>query len=241
MSAVATDRVKFAVVVFPGSNCDRDCLNAVKGPLGQHVQAVWHRDAVPDDVDCIIVPGGFSYGDALRAGALAALSPVMESVRRAADDGKLVLGVCNGFQVLLESGLLPGALMKNTGLRFVCRDVFLRVDNWMSPFTLDYGPNQVIRVPVAHGYGNYYAPQADLDALEERGGVVFRYCDEHGNLDSGANPNGSLNAIAGITNERGNVLGMMPHPERACEGILGSRDGLKLFESMVKRVVALRG
>lgn len=221
----------WAVVVFPGSNCDQDCVHALRDVLGARVVEVWHKDSVPADAECIVIPGGFSYGDYLRAGALASMSPVMDSVRAAAARGALVLGICNGFQVLVESGLLPGVLMRNAGLRFRCRDAHLRVERADTPFTAGaFEPGEVIRLPIAHGFGNYYLPPGS-EALAERQGVLA-YCDEDGGKSPGANPNGSFADIAGIANEAGNVLGMMPHPERACETLLGGTDGLRLLRAM---------
>jgi phosphoribosylformylglycinamidine synthase len=223
---------RWAVVSFPGSNCDRDAIHALRDVLKADVVEVWHKQQVPDDVDAIFIPGGFSYGDALRTGALAAMSPVMQSVKAHAARGTRILGVCNGFQILVEAGLLPGALMKNAGLRFRCKSVHLRVDKSAGPL-LDAGVlkvGDVLRVPIAHGYGNYYVPdymQAEANVL-----AAFRYCDAEGNVTEDANPNGSFGNIAGIRNPAGNVLGMMPHPERAVEALIGGADGLKILRAV---------
>jgi phosphoribosylformylglycinamidine synthase len=233
-AAAHLPRRKWAVVVFPGSNCDRDAIKALRDVLYQEVTAVWHTDTIPADTDCIVVPGGFSYGDYLRAGALASRSPVMQSVVRKAGDGVPVIGVCNGFQVLVEAGLLPGVLMKNKSLRFRCMNVHLRTERANTPFTkgtLDKG--QVIELPIAHGYGNYFAPAPLLAELEAHNQVLFRYCAPDGSTPDEANPNGSCDHIAGITNRDGNVLGMMPHPERACDALLGGTDGQTIFRAMI--------
>jgi len=225
--------MKAAVIVFPGSNCDRDIKVALEAAMGTNVLMHWHRDADLPDVDLIAVPGGFSYGDYLRAGAMAANSPVMRTVVERARKGVPVLGVCNGFQILTEAGLLPGALMRNAGLKFVCRDVWLRVENTGTPFTGAYAAGQVIRIPIAHHDGNYFADDATLDRLEGEGRIAFRYCRRDGSVDEGANPNGSRRNIAGIVNETGNVLGMMPHPERLAEAALGGTDGKPMFDGLV--------
>jgi phosphoribosylformylglycinamidine synthase len=219
-----------AVITFPGSNCDRDMAVAIEQVCGGTVHRVWHGDAdLPDGLDFIALPGGFSYGDYLRSGAMAARSPVMQAVVRAAERGVTVLGVCNGFQVLTEAGLLPGALMRNAGIRFVCRDVALTVENNQSLFTAGYDAGQQITIPVAHHDGNYFADDATLDRLEGEGRVAFRYAD---------NVNGSARNIAGVLGDRGNVLGMMPHPERMIEAAHGGSDGRALFESVVRGLVA---
>lgn len=225
--------MRFAVVVFPGSNCDADCFHVLKNVFAQDVRYIWHRDHDLGDVDFVILPGGFSYGDYLRTGAIARFSPVMSSVVRFAEQGGLVLGICNGFQILLEAGLLPGAMLRNASLRFVCKVMHLRCDNVRTPFTTACAPGAVLRMPVAHGEGNYYADAGTLARLKHNGQIVFRYCDSAGLADDRSNPNGSMENIAGIINERGNVLGMMPHPERASEEALGSTDGKKIFESMI--------
>lgn len=216
--------MKTAVIQFPGSNCDADALHAARLLLDRDAEFVWHTTAaLPEGTELVFLPGGFSYGDHLRSGAIAARSPIMTAIKEHADRGGFVLGVCNGFQVLTESGLLPGALSRNRELHFMCKPVHLRVENNATAFTGAYSKGQVIEVPIAHGEGNYYADAATIAELEQQGRVVFRYAD---------NPNGSLNDIAGIVSERGNVLGMMPHPERAVELLLGSEDGRGLFESL---------
>lgn len=226
--------MRSAVVVFPASNCDRDMMVALEKLTGRPPLKVWHGDANFPEVDLIALPGGFSFGDYLRAGAMAARSPVMREVIERAKKGVAVMGICNGFQVLTEAGLLPGALMRNAALKFVCRDVHLKVEESQSAFTNRYAQGQVIRIPVAHHDGNYFADADTLDRLENEGRVVFRYCDEAGNATAAANPNGSQHNIAGILNERGNVLGMMPHPERLIEPALGGSDGRGFFESLVE-------
>ncbi|HEY8468893.1 MAG TPA: phosphoribosylformylglycinamidine synthase subunit PurQ [Longimicrobiales bacterium] len=232
MTSRTSVELRVAVVTFPGSNCDHDCYRAAKDVLGAHAYFVWHRERDLREPDIVILPGGFSYGDYLRAGAIARFSPVMDAVRRFAENGGLVLGTCNGFQVLCEAGLLPGALVRNASLRFIGRWVRLRVENADTPFTTAYREGQVLRIPIAHGEGNYVADPATLERLEAERRVVFRYCDAEGRVTDEANPNGSLNGIAGIVNEAGNVLGVMPHPERAVEALLGSTDGVGVFESM---------
>jgi phosphoribosylformylglycinamidine synthase subunit PurQ / glutaminase len=217
--------VKFAVIVFPGSNCDVDMYHAIKDELGEEVEYVWHDETDLSGFDGVLLPGGFSYGDYLRSGAIARFSNVMKEVVKAAEAGKPVLGVCNGFQILLEVGLLPGAMKRNENLKFMCRPVNLKVVNNQTSFTSDYEKDEIISIPIAHGEGNYYCDDETLQTLKENNQIVFTY---------ETNPNGSLVDIAGITNERGNVLGMMPHPERAVDELLGSADGLKLFKSIVK-------
>jgi len=230
--------MKFGIVTFPGSNCDVDAIHAVTDQLGQTAVSLWHRDHDIQGCDVLILPGGFSYGDALRAGAIARFSPIMQEVQAHAERGAPVIGICNGFQILCESHLLPGALMRNTGLKFICDWVHLRVDGSAPLYLAGYTPGQVLRIPIAHGEGRFAADDATLDALEQSGQVVFRYCDAEGNVTDAANPNGAARGIAGITNAAGNVLGMMPHPERAVESLLGSTDGLPLFESLLARVGA---
>ncbi|MEM6453766.1 MAG: phosphoribosylformylglycinamidine synthase subunit PurQ [Acidobacteriota bacterium] len=229
--------MKCGVVVFPGSNCDHDARHVLREVLGQPVTSLWHADDTVDGCELVVLPGGFSYGDYLRAGAMAASAPVMQAVRRHADAGGWVLGVCNGFQILLEAGLLPGALARNRDLRFVCRDVHLRVERDDTPFTRGYEIGQTIRLPIAHAEGRYVNTDDRLDALEDIGGVVFRYADADGQIatddDPRHNPNGSSRAIAGIATRRGHVLGMMPHPERASEALLGNDDGRRLFAAAV--------
>jgi phosphoribosylformylglycinamidine synthase subunit PurQ / glutaminase len=226
--------MKFAVVVLPGSNCDHDALHVAKDVLGADAEMIWHKETDLRGADCVIVPGGFAYGDYLRAGALAKFAPVMDSIRKHADAGGLVLGICNGFQVLTEVGLLPGALMRNQHLRFLGRDVHIRVEETNTPFTSLFTPGQVFRVPIAHGEGNYYADDTTLDELERNGQVIFRYSDDEGRLTADANPNGSARNIAGICNHTRNVLGMMPHPERCAESILGNAEGLLVFKSIAE-------
>lgn len=225
--------MKSAVIVYPGSNCDRDMQVALTKITGSEPLMVWHGDSTFDEVDLIAIPGGFSYGDYLRSGAMAARSPVMREVVKRAQAGVFVLGVCNGFQILTETGLLPGAVMRNRDLKFLCKDVFLRVENTETGYSSAYEQDQVIRVPIAHHDGNYFATEDELKNLEERGRVVFRYCNASGDLTEEANVNGSMHSIAGIINEDGNVLGMMPHPERLIEKILGGTDGCGLFDSLV--------
>jgi len=217
--------MKFGVIVFPGSNCDHDALYATGHILGQPAEYLWHDSEELGDVDAVILPGGFAYGDYLRCGAIAKFSPVMRAVRRFAADGGLVLGICNGFQILVEAGLLPGALIRNRSLKFVCRDVHLRTETANSPFTCASMRGEILRLPVAHGEGCYFAEERTLDELEAEDRVVFRYLD---------NPNGSLRDIAGVLNRERNVMGMMPHPERASEALLGSADGLVVLESMLQ-------
>lgn len=219
--------MKFAVLVFPGSNCDIDMYHAIKDELGEEVEYVWHSQTDLSSFDGILVPGGFSYGDYLRCGAMANQSNIMSEVKKAADAGKPVLGVCNGFQILTEAGLLPGALLRNQNLKFMCRTVQLKVENNNTLFTNQYEQGQVIDIPIAHGEGNYYCDEETLQKLKDNNQIVFTY--------SGENPNGSLEDIAGIVNERGNVLGMMPHPERAVDALVGGADGLAVFKSIVKQ------
>jgi phosphoribosylformylglycinamidine synthase I len=221
--------MRFGVVVFPGSNCDHDAWYAVSQNLGHPAEFIWHDSTSLGNADAVILPGGFSYGDYLRCGAIAKFSPVMAAVKKFANEGGLVLGICNGFQILVESGLLPGALLRNRNLRFVCRPVTIRVETINTPFTCAATKGQLIKVPVAHGEGCYFADQRTLDALEAEDRVVMRYLD---------NPNGSLRDIAGICSERRNVMGMMPHPERASDPLLGSTDGRVILESMVRSLVA---
>ncbi len=225
--------MKFGVVVFPGSNCDLDCYHVISEVLGHPVSYVWHKERNLEGFDCIILPGGFSYGDYLRTGAIARFSPVMEAVSTFAARGGLVLGICNGFQILLEAGLLPGAMRRNDCLQFRCQDVYLRVENNATPFTCLFKPGEVVKMPIAHGEGNYYVDAATLARLKEKGQVVFRYSTPEGAATPEANPNGSLENIAGICNEAGNVLGMMPHPERCAEEILGGTAGKRLFLSIL--------
>ncbi len=223
--------MKVGVVIFPGSNCDYDAYRALKMIDGVDVVYLWHGADDLQGCHAVILPGGFSYGDYLRSGSIARFSPIMKKVVEFAKGGGLVLGICNGFQILLESGLLPGAMIRNSGLRFVCREVTLRVENNNTAFTSGLEIGDQLRMPVAHGEGSYFADPETLSLLESSGRVIFRYVDEDGVVTSGANPNGSLNGIAGIINDRGNVAGLMPHPERACEAILGSDDGLGILKS----------
>jgi phosphoribosylformylglycinamidine synthase len=228
--------MNIGVVVFPGSNCDHDCEHVFKDVLGQDVTMVWHKETSLVGLDGVILPGGFSYGDYLRTGAIARFSPVMGAVKKFADDGGPVLGICNGFQILLEAGLLPGAMLRNTSLHFICKDVYVRVENAATPFTGLCRPGQVLKIPIAHADGNYYTDPVTLAALQANAQIVFRYCEPDGRVTPEANPNGSLDNIAGIRNDRGNVLGMMPHPERCAESILGNEDGRLVLASMVERL-----
>ena len=225
--------MRFGIAVFPGTWSDTDCHYVVADILGQQAEYVWHRETSLEAYDCVIIPGGFSYGDYLRPGAMASLSPVMDALRRYARAGGLVIGICNGFQVLCEAGLLPGALLRNRHLEYRCQWTNLRTERVDTPFSSRCRPGQILQVPVSHGEGNYFADQATLDRLEQDGRVLFRYCDPQGEATESANPNGSAHNIAGITNEAGNVLGMMPHPERSCEALLGSEDGSLIFQSMI--------
>jgi phosphoribosylformylglycinamidine synthase I len=232
--------MKVGVVTFPGSNCDYDAFAAIRFIVRQDVEFLWHKSEDLHNCDLVILPGGFSYGDYLRAGAIARFSPIMKRVIEFARGGGLVAGICNGFQVLTEAGLLPGALIRNAHLRFSCKYVYLRTDNNQTPFTLTCAPGEILKIPIAHGEGNYYNFSGDIRALEDSGRVVFRYVDAQGRPTDEANPNGSINNIAGILNGEGNVLGMMPHPERAVETILGSSDGLKVFESVLNYCESVR-
>jgi phosphoribosylformylglycinamidine synthase I len=225
--------MKFGVVVFPGSNCDHDAFYAIGEVLQKPVEFIWHQSENLSGCDAIILPGGFSYGDYLRTGAIARFSPVMRAVERFARSGGLVLGICNGFQILCEAGLLPGALMRNKGLRFICRHVHVRVESRATPFTSSGEAGRVLRIPIAHADGNYVCDAATLAELQRNDQIVFRYCAPDGSIDPAANPNGSLDAIAGICSRERNVLGLMPHPERAAEAALGSTDGLVVLRSLV--------
>ena len=229
--------MKFGVVVFPGSNCDQDCVYVLQDVLKQEVVPLWHQSTTLQDCDCVVLPGGFSYGDYLRAGAIARFSPIMRAIGQFAKDGGLVVGICNGFQILLETGLLPGAMLRNRNLRFVCRTVHLRVERTDNPFTNRYRLGQVIRMPIAHGEGNYTIDPQGLRRLHAHRQLLFRYCDADGQVTDAANPNGSLDAIAGVCNEAGNVMGLMPHPERSSELELGSLDGRFLFESIIEAIL----
>ena len=223
----------FGILVFPGTWSDTDCYYAVKDVLKQDAEYVWHQDTNLDSFDCVIVPGGFSYGDYLRPGAMARFSPVMEALNKFADSDRLVIGICNGFQILCEAGLLPGALLRNQHLEYRCQWSHLRTERADTPFSLRCQPGQLLRVPVSHGDGNYFADPETLAALEEEGRVLFRYSDLSGIATEEANPNGAAHNIAGIVNQAGNILGMMPHPERSCEAILGSTDGNLIFQSII--------
>ena len=225
--------MKFGVVVFPGSNCDHDTYLVFRHVAGEEAVFLWHQDTDLREVDVIVLPGGFAYGDYLRSGAIAKFSPIMESIKDHAARGGLVLGICNGFQILQEAGLLPGAMLRNVNLKFLCQPVFLRTEQLSTPFTSGLAQAEVLEIPVAHNDGNFFLPPAELNELEAGGQVVFRYVDARGNPTPEANPNGSLNAIAGIVNAQRNVMGMMPHPERASEAVLGSSDGLRLIRSIV--------
>jgi phosphoribosylformylglycinamidine synthase len=230
--------MKFAVVVFPGSNCDEDAYHAARHVLGQQAEYVWHKDSDLKGADVVVLPGGFAHGDYLRTGAMARFSPIMRAVEAFAARGGPVLGICNGFQVLLEAGLLPGAMLRNRGLKFVCEHVHIRVDQTDTPFTSLCRRGQVLRIPIAHGEGNYFAEPDVLARLEANRQVVFRYTDAAGVVRAEANPNGSAAAIAGLCNEARNVVGLMPHPERACESALGSADGRVIFESVIAAIKA---
>jgi phosphoribosylformylglycinamidine synthase I len=226
-------KAKFGIVVFPGSNCDHDAHYVAGELLGQSARFIWHKEGSVGDVDVVILPGGFSYGDYLRCGAIARFSPIMQDVVRFAQGGGTVIGICNGFQVLTEAGLLPGVLLRNNSLRFACKDVFLKVERTESRFSNKCGTGDVLKIPIAHGEGNYFAEPDTIKRLEDNGQVLFRYSDQQGNITEEANPNGSVNNIAGIINETGNVLGLMPHPERAADPALDRTDGRLIFESMV--------
>ncbi len=232
--------MKFAIIVFPGSNCDHDCYHIVKHVLGRPASFVWHKEKDLSQFDAVILPGGFSYGDYLRTGAIANISPIMTAVEEFAGRGGLVLGICNGFQILLESGLLPGAMLRNKSLKFICKDVYLRVDNINTPFTLKYMENQIVKMPIAHAEGNYYVDNDTYNHLKKNNQIIFRYSGYDGDINDVVNPNGSIGNIAGICNDKGNVLGMMPHPERCGEHILGGEDGYTLFESMVYYIEKMR-
>ena len=225
--------MNIGVLIFPGSNCDHDCEHVFRDVLGQQVHMIWHKETKVSGLDAIVIPGGFSYGDYLRTGAIARFSPVMNAVKEFAQSGGLVLGICNGFQILLEAHLLPGAMLRNRSLHFVCKDVHVRVENAATPFTGACRPGQVLKIPVAHAEGNYYTDPVTLAGLQANAQVVFRYCTTEGKVTPDANPNGSLDNIAGIRNAEGNVLGMMPHPERGAEDLLGNEDGRLILASML--------
>lgn len=224
--------MKFGVVIFPGSNCDQDCIHVLRHVMGCEVKELWHKERDLQGCECIVLPGGFSYGDYLRTGAIARFSPIMESVASHAASGRPVIGICNGFQILCEAGILPGALIRNRSLRFICKPVDLKVENSETLFTRF--EKRKLMVPIAHGEGNFFIHADGLKRLKDNGQIVFRYCDENGDAVAGANPNGSLENIAGIINERGNVLGMMPHPERCSEAALGGVDGRLIFKSIIQ-------
>jgi phosphoribosylformylglycinamidine synthase I len=230
--------LKFGVIVFPGSNCDHDAYHVISKHVGQPVDFIWHRDTDLRSYDAVIIPGGFSYGDYLRAGALARFSPVMNSVREFAAQGNLVLGICNGFQILCEAGLLPGALIRNRGLHFICEHVNVRVESANTPFTHELKTGEILRMPIAHADGNFVCDDETLAELRENDRIIFRYCDQDGQLTDAANPNGSREHIAGICNRERNVMGLMPHPERACEDLLGSSDGREVFRSLAGTLAA---
>jgi phosphoribosylformylglycinamidine synthase I len=230
--------LKFGVIVFPGSNCDHDAYHVISKHVGQPVDFIWHRDTDLSSHDAVIIPGGFSYGDYLRAGALARFSPVMSAVKDFAARGRLVLGICNGFQILCEAGLLPGALIRNRDLHFICDHVHVRVETSETPFTNELRKGSVLRLPIAHAEGNYVCDDETLALLKEEDRIIFRYCDKRGEVTEAANPNGSRDSIAGICNRERNVLGLMPHPERACEDLLGSSDGRGIFRSLAETLAA---
>ncbi len=233
--------MKFGVIMFPGSNCDHDAYHVVSKHVGQPVHFIWHKETDLSSYDAVIIPGGFSYGDYLRCGALAKFSPVMKSVKNFAADGKFVFGICNGFQILCESGLLDGALMRNRDLHFICDHINIKVETTDSPYTSELEQNKVLSIPIAHAEGNYFCDDETFNKLEANKQIIFRYCDTNGNVTNEANPNGAKSNIAGICNETRNVLGMMPHPERACEELLGSNDGHGIFSSLTKAIAVASG
>ena len=230
--------MKFGVLVFPGSNCDHDTYNVIEKHVGQPVTFLWHASSDLEGCDAILVPGGFAYGDYLRTGAIAKFAPIMQSVKKFADGGGLVLGICNGFQILCEAGLLPGALMRNANQHYICKQILLRTENVTSPFTNSLTPGQVLRMPIGHMEGNYFCDESTLATLRSNDRIAFRYVSSSGELTAQANPNGSLDNIAGILSEGRNVLGMMPHPDRSSESLLGSADGLLLFNAMADSLFA---
>lgn len=229
--------MNIGIIVFPGSNCDRDCDYVVSVVMGQSSHLIWHQETSVQGMDAIILPGGFSYGDYLRTGSIARFSPIMEAVIQFANQGGLVLGICNGFQILLETGLLPGAMLRNTELSFICKETYIRVENANTPFTKSCEVGKVLKLPIAHAEGNYYTNPVDLSALQANAQIVFRYCDRDGKVTPSSNPNGSIDNIAGIQNAQGNVLGLMPHPERCAEPILSNQDGRLIFESMLTSLI----
>ncbi len=228
-------KLRFGIIVFPGSNCDYDAYHAINTVIGEEAYFIWHDEKDFKKPDCIIIPGGFSYGDYLRCGAMAKFSPAMEEVVNFAEKGGNVVGICNGFQILTEAGLLPGALLRNTNLHFICKEVYLKTENRNLLYTNKI-PERPIKIPIAHAEGNYFCDEETLKQLKENNQIVFKYCDENGEVTKEANPNGSIENIAGIVNKRGNVLGMMPHPERAMEEVLGNTEGLYFFQSIVNRL-----
>lgn len=228
--------MKAAVVVFPGSNCDTDCFNVLRDVMKIPVEFVWHKEGALPECDLVVLPGGFSYGDYLRTGAIARFSPVMRDVKKHADSGRLVLGICNGFQILLEAGLLPGAMLRNESLSFICKPVWIRVENSDTPFTRKCQEGQMLQIPIAHGEGNYYCDDDTYQELQDSRNIIFRYGSQTGDISSDFNPNGSRGNIAGITNSNRNILGMMPHPERASDSLLAMTDGLALWESLAVNV-----
>lgn len=228
--------MKFGVVIFPGSNCDEDMIEVLSGVMGQEVERLWHKDADLKGCDFIVLPGGFSYGDYLRSGAIARFSPIMEKVIEFGNNGGYVLGICNGFQVLCEAGMLPGALLHNESNKFICKNIYLKADHTDTILTNGMEANQVLKIPIAHGEGRYYLPESDLEKLTENGQVLFRYCDAEGSVSPSANPNGSVANIAGVCNIGRNIFGMMPHPERAASAELGNEDGRVIFESILNSV-----
>ena len=225
--------MKFSIIIFPGSNCDEDCIHVLKDVLGQEVNKVFHTEEKLPKTDCVVIPGGFSYGDYLRSGAIARFSNIINPITDFANKGGIVIGICNGFQILCEAGLLPGALTSNKSLSFICNEVYLKVVNNKTLFTSSYKKDEVIKIPIAHGDGRYVSQNTNKDQ------IIFQYCDKNGNITKESNPNGSIENIAGITNQKGTILGMMPHPERACESILGNEDGKKLFASLINSSIAL--
>ena len=230
--------MKFGVVTFPGSNCDQDIIDVLSRIMGQPVENLWHKNKQLKGADMVILPGGFSYGDYLRSGAIARFSPVMQEVIQFAKKGGYVLGICNGFQILTEAGLVPGALLHNENRKFICRNIYLKPATTNSLLTSDLDPNKALKIPIAHGEGNYFARPDVIKSIEDQDQVLFRYCDEFGNVTPESNPNGSMNNIAGVCNAERNVFGMMPHPERAADPILGNQDGVAIFESILKSVLA---
>ena len=225
--------MKFGIVVFPGSNCEHDVYHVVKHLLGHEATFIWHKTESLAGIDCVVLPGGFAHGDYLRTGAMARFSPIMKAVKAYADRGGMVFGICNGFQILAEAGLLPGALVRNANLQYICRDLYVRVERQDTPYTNRIKQGSVLKIPVGHGEGCYFAPDNVLEELAKKRQVVFRYCDPKGEITKEANPNGSLQSIAGICNEKGNVLGMMPHPDRCAEEVLGNADGQRVFTSIL--------